>query len=935
MRERWKRVLWGLLIATLGAGLLVAYRHYVLQAPGPTLSWVRGDITYELLSPRMLGLILLAPLFLFALGRSLADLPWQQRVLSLVLRLAFVALLALGLSRPARTAYTDKVCTVYLVDVSDSVPDEALLDARKTIQDGLDARRPDDLVRAISFARRPLVLPMADDAKEAPGIARHDPPGTAARLGAGTDLQAAMQHAYGLFPAGYLKRVVLISDGVQTNGNVLAEINRAERFGVRIFSVPYRRPVPGEVALRELTLPDRVKVGEPFEVHANIYASRATKARARLYQGEALNGLDGVRTLELIAGNNDISFKSVVRIAGTVTYALKLDEIAEDRFPENNQYATTVDVPGRPTILYVEGDPARASYLSSALSAQQFDVDVRTPSSFPGSLKELERYDFVILSDTPAEKVSLASQDLIEQYCKVLGGGFLFAGGAAGYGLGGWYNTTIERILPVRMDTEHRRETPSLAMTLVIDRSGSMTGLPLEMAKSAARATVDILASGDLIEVIAFDSQPTRYVKMQPARNRSRIANNIARIQAGGGTEIFSALDAAYQDMTVTRARKKHVILLTDGRAPTSGIRDLVQAMIAESITVTTVGLGDEADDQLLRMIADVGGGRYHKVTDPNALPRIFTRETEMIARQAAVEEWFPVSQVAPADFLRGLDINTSPLLHGYVATRMKPPPAQLILQSDKAEPILARWRVGTGWALAWTSDVKNMWAVEWLRWNGYGQFWGQLVHEHMRKKHRRELDMRASVVDGQVHAVVDAFGIDDKFENGLDSTLTLTGPEPGGEKTTVPMNQTAPGRYEAWTRLPKYGSYLLRADHARTNNKGEPVNVAVSYGHVSNPYPREYASFEPDLDTLKRAAMAAGGTTDPVTSAIFDPSGEKITYHEDLWLRAIIAAVIVFLLDLFLRRVRLFDRKFLPRRARKDRGQRLSLPPESLRARR
>src|SRR6266498_3081437 len=82
---------------------------------------------------------------------------------------------------------------------------------------------------------------------------------------------------------------------------------------------------------------------------------------------------------------------------------------------------------------------------------------------------------------------------------------------------------------------------PSVAMSLVIDRSGSMTGLPLEMAKQAAKATVDTLSSDDLIEVVAFDSTPTRAVKMQPARNRSRIENDIARIQAGGGTEIFSA----------------------------------------------------------------------------------------------------------------------------------------------------------------------------------------------------------------------------------------------------------------------------------------------------------------------------------------------------------------------------------------------------------
>ncbi|MCU0690041.1 MAG: VWA domain-containing protein, partial [Polyangiaceae bacterium] len=532
MRQRLTRVGWGVLILLVGLVLFAAYRQLVLLAPGPTLSWVRGAITYELLAPRMLGFVLLAPLLLFALGRSLADLPWQQRVLSLLLRLVFVALVALGLSRPARTANTDKICTAYLVDVSDSVSAESLQDAHKVVQAGLDARRGDDVVRLVTFARRPQVIALADDIQQAPILARHDPEGQPARLGAGSDLQAALQHSYGLFPAGYLKHAVIVSDGVQTDGNLLAESNRAAEFGVRLFAVPYRRSVPGEVAVRELSLPDRVKVGEPFEVHASIYASRATRAKAKLFQGEALNGLDGARDLDLKPGTNDIVFHSVVRMAGSVTYGLELGQIADDRFAENNRYATTVDVPGRPAVLYVEGTPAHASYLASALSAQQFDVDVRTSSAFPGSLKEMERYDFVILSDVPADQVSLASQDLVEQYVKALGGGFLFAGGAFGYGLGGWTNSTIERLLPVRMDTEHHRETPSLAMALVMDRSGSMTGLPVEMAKSAARATVDILASSDFIEVIAFDSQPTRFVKMQPARNRSRISNDIARIQA-------------------------------------------------------------------------------------------------------------------------------------------------------------------------------------------------------------------------------------------------------------------------------------------------------------------------------------------------------------------------------------------------------------------
>jgi uncharacterized membrane protein len=919
--KRLRLAAWVISSLALAGILFWAYRRYVLLHPDPTISWVRDGITYELLNPKMLGAVLLAPWFVVILSQSLADLPWPQRVLSVLLRITFVALVALGLSRMARSATTEKVCTIYMVDVSDSITDESLADARALLDKAYAEKPKDAVVKVITFARRPRVAELGekDDPNKPPPIGRHvTESGAPGDLGAGSNLQAALQLAYGLYVPGYLKRAVLLSDGVQTDGDVLAEANRARDFGVKLYTVPYRRPAPPEVALRELRMPDRVKVGETFEIHADIYASRATKATAKLFQGEALNGLEGIKELDLKAGPNDVIFKSVVRVAGQVTYALDLEKIAEDKFKENNKYATSIDVPGRPAVLYVEGTPEHAGPLSNALTAQQLDVDVRPPAGFPGSIKELERYDFVILSDTPKEAVSLQAQELIEQYVRDLGGGFLFAGGESGYGLGGWYHTTIERILPVRMDNERKKEMPSVAMTLVIDRSGSMTGLPLEMAKAAAKATAQVLGSDDLIEVIAFDSAPTRYVKMQPARNRARIAGEIARIQPGGGTEIFSALDAAYQDMTVTQARKKHVILLTDGKAPQGGIRDLASAMIAESITVTSVGLGSDLDEQLLKMIADVGGGRYHAVADPNNLPRIFTKETEMIARAAAVEEWFPVTQVGDAAFLRGVDVRTAPNLHGYVSTKIKPSPAQELLQSDTGEPILARWRVGLGWTIAWTSDVKSRWAVEWLRWPGFAKFWGQLVHEHMRQKHRRELDMKAEIVGGQLRASVDAFGADERFENNLISKLSIIGPEPGGTTRVVDMRQTAPGRYEVALPLDKYGSFLLRAEHAREIEDGSQKQVAVSFGHVSNPYPREYASFEPDLGVMEKAAVATGGAIDPPsTAAVFDPAGEKVTFHEELWPRFIYAAIAVFLLDLFVRRVRIFDRKFVPKRGR------------------
>ena len=233
---------------------------------------------------------------------------------------------------------------------------------------------------------------------------------------------------------------------------------------------------------------------------------------------------------------------------------------------------------------------------------------------------------------------------------------------------------------------------------------------------------------------------------------------------------------------------------------------------------------------------------------------------------------------------------------------------------------------MGLGYTVAWTSDVKNLWAVEWLRWPQWGQFWAQLVREHMRQKKRQVFDMRAEIeaATGHVRVAIDAIGVDDAFQNGLEASLVVSGPEGSGSASAspprkVPMSQIAPGRYAADFPLDRYGSFLLHAsleqpvDDAAGRSRSSPrktATVAESFGHVTNPYPREYLALAPDLETLTRAAMVTGGAVDPNPAGVFDPAGEAIRYHEDLWPRFVAGAIVLFLLDLLVRRVRIFDRK-------------------------
>ncbi|MGE0787484.1 MAG: VWA domain-containing protein [Sandaracinaceae bacterium] len=869
---------------------------------------VRGE-RYELMAPLFLAAVGAAPLLWFGLSVSLADLPRAQRWLAALLRSALIACLALALARLAWTTDATRVTTVFLVDVSDSVTGASLRRAQETFEEAYRARG-DDEVRLVTFAEDAHLCPIDEDADELPSFVdlaeTHDR--------AGSDLSAALQLAYGLFEPGTVRRVVLMSDGGQTRGDALAEASRARSLGVRIHTVPYREGAPSEIAVRRLELPERIRVGEPFLVRTHLFSTGEARARLRLYQGEVLNGLEGVRDVELAPGDTVVELRSIVRVAGPVTYSVSVEPEGEDRFRANNTYASTVVVPGRPSVLYVEGVQGRATYLASALSAGDFEVDVRSPRSLPTTVRELERFDFVILSDVAADEVSLGQRDAIERYVRDLGGGFMMAGGENSFGLGGWQGTRIEELLPVRMDGERRRDQPSLAIALVIDKSGSMNGPKMELAKDAAIATAEMLGAEDYITVIGFDSEPTRVVRMQSAANRIRIIRDIGRLTARGGTAIFPALDMAFADLAVTRARIKHVILLTDGQTQEPGIPELVQAMRAEGITVSTVGLGSDVNRGLLTQAATLGGGRSYFTQDPHNVPRIFMRETSTAMRSNVVEEYFQPRPVSPADFLRGVDLASAPYLHGYVATRARPSPAQVILESDIGEPVLARWRVGLGWSLAWTSDVKNRWAVEWLRWPSYSRFFSQLVREHMRQRHRQTLDMTAEVEDGEVRVVVDAIGGDDEFLNDLRSTLHVEGPmgaRPRDDREERidedhELRQTAPGRYEARFALTQYGSFVLTAEH----RAGERV-VAESTAQLVNPYPLEYARFEPDLTLLERAATVTGGEVDPSVEAMFDPGEETALHHEELWPRVLFVALVLFVLDLLLRRVRLFDRRF------------------------
>jgi Ca-activated chloride channel homolog len=881
----------------VAASVAIAIGLYAWLGRDPgTVRVAVGPRPIDFLEPGWFYLAALLPYFFVVRTQSLTDVSLIQQYVATGLRSVVVLGAAIALARPVWTTTDDRVATAVLVDVSDSISDGQLDAARRYVEELQAAKRETDRLLVVSFADKPRAVRLEE------GETIERPPEGAGR--AGTDIQAAVQLAYGLFPDGHLPRVVVVSDGNQTRGDLTQEAYRASELGVHLSWKSFPPEPRPEVRITSLRLPDEVKVGAPFEVKAELWSSVAQEVTVSLQQDDFPNGLEPRKTVKLDQGTTWVTFKSEAKRAGHTTYVARLGKPPRDTEPSNNAAVMTAPVKGKPSVLYVEGavqtSPSEAGHLTRALEHENIDVEVRGPRGLPASAKELEKFDLVVVSDVPAHFLGIGQMHALEAYVRDLGGGLIMAGGEDSFGSGGYQGTTIEKIMPVRFDSEKHREQPHIAIALVIDRSGSMSGPKLEAAKESARATAEVLSPSDLISVVAFDTMPTDIVRLQRASNRMRISSDISRLQAGGGTNIQPALARSYELLQTANAKVKHVILLSDGQAPYEGIADLVQEMRASRITVSAVGIGD-ADRNLLGIIADNGGGRSYMTEDLAELPRIFMKETTEAQKSALVEDVVRVRVVKQVEMIEGTGVASAPPLRGYVSTKPKPT-GEVILASEMGEPLLARWRLGTGTSVAWTSDVKSRWSSEWIRWGGYPKFWAQVVRTSMRRKVYDSYDLYAEVGDGRASVVVDAVDVSDRFVNQLDTTLEIIDPKDSKVKRSIPMVQTAAGRYTADFAIDRYGSYLLKAVHKRDGKV-----VAESLGSAALPYPAEYLQTEPDEAPLRHAAMVTGGHDQAEPPAVWSPAGQSIPYTRDLWPFVLLFVAAALVLDTFLKRVRLF----------------------------
>ena len=709
----------------------------------------------------------------------------------------------------------------------------------------------------------------------------------------GTDLDAAIRTAIASIPPSRVPTVVLMSDGNATYGS--DPVATASEGGVPVWTVPLPVRSEPEVQLTSIEAPTQVRQGQPFYVEVVVSSNQDTTGHIDLYRGDILIGKEDKEPIKIKKGENKFRFKQTVLGKRQETFAARLRDF-NDTLLDNNESSTVVYAQGRPRVLLVDIDVDQTDSLRWALDEQSIDVEVRPPEGIPTNLSELQGYECLILSNVPATAMSMRQMDLIRLYVKDLGGGLVMLGGDQAFGLGGYYRTQIEEILPVRSNFEKEREKPSLAMMLVIDKSGSMGGEKIELAKDAARAAVELLGPRDSIGVIAFDGASYTVSELRSAQDHGSIIDAISTIEASGGTNMYPAMLDAYDALRTASAKLKHVIMMTDGVSSPGDFHGVASDMSSQRITLSTVALGQGASEDLLEELAQTGGGRYYFCDDPASVPQVFAKETVEASKSAINELPFTAQLIRPTSVLEGLELDLSPLLLGYVVTRPKPT-AEFILASEAGDPLLVWWRYGLGMSVAFTSDAKNRWAGEWLSWPDFGPFWAQIIRHAMRKDDNRGMFIDVNRQGDRTTVDMDAVDENGRFIDNAETKLTVIDPTLGQRK--IEMQQIAPGRFSATIETPDRGSYHMDLAQRRSDGTSQRSSRGVTVG-----YPDELRLLPLGESMLKRIASTSGGQYDAAVEAIFEADKRTAREPKSMWPWLLMGAMGIFIFDVGFRRI-------------------------------
>ena len=792
------------------------------------------------------------PLFLL----SLLPLVWgvysfkrSSRPAGAVLKALSMAAILFALAEPSLTLPETKAAKVVLVDTSASISKQELARA-SSIAQAAEGSKGRNWIKIIPFDSMPRRL--------APGEFTGGVHLDRVSSANATNLETALSQSTAAIPSGYLPGFLLISDGNENEGSVLRAVAQLRRLQIPVDTIPLGSRLNSGLRLEGISMPHRAFSSELIPIDLTLNAPAAGAATIDLLaEGKGL----GHQVVHLESGTNAVRVNARIKSLGVVAVdgAVRSAELGELTFRQAIELR-------RARALYLSDDPAGTdTNLLAALGQANVEV-VRDLERLD---RDLNSFQLLVLNNLDLTTLSAARKTKIESYVKN-GGGLLLIGGERQVYKENKQMDALDRALPAKLAPP---ETPKgTCVALIIDKSSSMEGRKIELARLSAIGVVDHLHPNDTIGVLIFDNSFQWAVPMRHAEDKSLIKRLISGITPDGGTQIAPALAEAYRRVIPSTANFKHIVLLTDGISEEGDSLELAKEAAQHAVTISTVGLGQDVNRSYLEKVASASGGRSYFLNEPIGLEQILLKDVESYSGSTAVEKALTPIVASKADVLEGTGMENAPALRGYARFKAKDG-AQTLLQIDllRKDPLLVRWQYGLGRAAVFASDAKSRWAEAWMTWPGFDKFWTNVARDLLMRTNPSEATVTFDEANDDM--VVRYRLSSQAAEPPVVPQIFALGPN--GFRMPVAVRKTADGMYEGRVRIgSRTGLFRVR-----------PVEESVVFPEAG--FYRQEPEFEEtgaNESLLRTIATFTNGRFNPPLSEIFDSAGRSNPVQWQLW---------------------------------------------------
>ncbi|MFM7319088.1 MAG: VWA domain-containing protein, partial [bacterium] len=572
--------------------------------------------------PGWLALLPLLAIFYFFWSRhSLAGLGrWRGR-LAKFSRLLVLSLIVLALAEPQIVWKNDRLTTLYLVDLSQSVPRDRIEPMLNFVrQSTIEHRQAEDLAGMVVFSKNARV-----EVPPAPSEIRFL--GVESTLQTdNTDLAGALKLAMGSFPEDSARRIVLISDGNQNRGNVFEQALQGKAQGIQIDVLPvnYNYDNEQEVLVEKVSLPTDVKVGETVNLNVVLRATAPAKGFLQVFQNDSKGGRtpavgnEQPIPVDLPRGVSVYTLKQVIRESSFYRFSAEFipDRTTADKRAVNNIAEGFTQARGPAKVLLIESRRGEHTSLVNALREKKIEVDTLLAPTIDGGgdvggdqlptdIGQLQPYDAVILGNVPKDSFSASQIALLERNVHDMGAGLIMLGGDKSFGAGGWRNTPVEKALPVDMEIKSMKVTGKGALVMIMHASEIAEGNYWQ--KVVAQESLKTLSPLDMAGMLHWQgTESWLFTLREISSGRDIMLRAIDRMTPGDMPDFDPSLRMAASALSKTDAASRLIIIISDGD-PTPPTSQAIQQLVAAKVQVTTVLTAAHGNDvQGVRTMQDL-----------------------------------------------------------------------------------------------------------------------------------------------------------------------------------------------------------------------------------------------------------------------------------------------------------------------------------------